>query len=931
MADDIVGVKIIADASGVAPGVDEAKSEIGGLSSFIAGMKEQFSAIGVAIKEAFGMGAGSVDTMKNALGGLQSKTDQETMSLREMIATIHEGAESVRSFQMRAKEFAEVYVAMFAVEQVGEFIAKMGEAAEVVAHLAQTFGMSVEQIQQLQGVATATGIPIDSLTRGMAILDKGLVNAKGSTSAQAEAFKALGVSIDDGRSQMEKMFVIADKFALMADGPKKVALAMEVFGKSGKDLIPVLNLGSAGMEELTGKLDEYGAASKTANGLSEEAVTRGLALAESVNETKLAHQGLANVLTDALAPVLKEVVDGVNSMVLAFVQSYESGGIVADVFTVISGTVSVLVEVLRALGSIFETLWSAIVQIVGDIAGAVVDAFGIKIPSAAKTADAQLNITKDAFVILKDVVIIVIDTIVGLIIGLIDQLRLFASIAKDALTLNWSAITADWKAGFDRIATDAENSAHRIAAAFNEAKAAIGAAMQGEALPGGETGVKTSKGGAGSFDPTLGAAHKPKKEKKPKAEKDTTVKDAEDELEAQKVKFAELQAAQGTYETFSLAQEEKFWEAQKNRADVSGKDKLELEKKWLSARAALHKEDQSNTLSAIKSGEAIQMDAAKNEIALAKLTLQEKLQIIDEEAKAGNITATKAAQEKGAVHAQFLALDRDLANKEYEIKRAALVDELQRGQMTLDQRKKVNQQIELLEQQHANLLVQINARADLEKQKDDAAVVDAQRKHFDQMFQGFSQNIAKMVTAQQGFAATLNGIWKSMLGNFEKMIQQMIEHWIVGLVVKEAVSKSANEKDVIRDAMAAARGAYKAMVGIPIIGPVLAPIAAGVAFAAVSAFSAQDGFDIPAGVNPVTQLHQREMVLPAQYADVIRGLAANGNGGGSSGESGGGDVHLHVHAMDGQSVRRFLMDNKHHVAESVKAAHRYGSFAGVKN
>ena len=37
--------------------------------------------------------------------------------------------------------------------------------------------------------------------------------------------------------------------------------------------------------------------------------------------------------------------------------------------------------------------------------------------------------------------------------------------------------------------------------------------------------------------------------------------------------------------------------------------------------------------------------------------------------------------------------------------------------------------------------------------------------------------------------------------------------------------------------------------------------------------SAAGGFDIPSGINPVTQLHEREMVLPAQYADVIRSMA----------------------------------------------------------
>lgn len=53
-----------------------------------------------------------------------------------------------------------------------------------------------------------------------------------------------------------------------------------------------------------------------------------------------------------------------------------------------------------------------------------------------------------------------------------------------------------------------------------------------------------------------------------------------------------------------------------------------------------------------------------------------------------------------------------------------------------------------------------------------------------------------------------------------------------------------------------------------------------VAGTAIAQASAEGGYDIPAGVNPVTQLHQKEMVLPAAQADVIRNLAGRSGGGG---------------------------------------------------
>ena len=46
-------------------------------------------------------------------------------------------------------------------------------------------------------------------------------------------------------------------------------------------------------------------------------------------------------------------------------------------------------------------------------------------------------------------------------------------------------------------------------------------------------------------------------------------------------------------------------------------------------------------------------------------------------------------------------------------------------------------------------------------------------------------------------------------------------------------------------------------------------------------------------------------MLPEKHADTIRDLGEPGGGR-------GGDIHLHVHAADGASVKRMLIDNKAH-------------------
>lgn len=188
-----------------------------------------------------------------------------------------------------------------------------------------------------------------------------------------------------------------------------------------------------------------------------------------------------------------------------------------------------------------------------------------------------------------------------------------------------------------------------------------------------------------------------------------------------------------------------------------------------------------------------------------------------------------------------------------------------------------------------------------------------QQKAIDQQSQSwlrFSNNIANTMT--QSFMGMMRGtktFSQSMVQMFDGMAEKVIGS-LVRIGVQQAVQaatgiaaqRTAQQQSVLIDAKKAASGAYSALVGIPYIGPFIAPVAAGVAFAAVEAFSAADGMDIPSGLNPRVQLHEKEMVLPQQHADVIRGLA-------NGGESGGGTHHhWNINAMDGHSVKNFLRD-----------------------
>jgi hypothetical protein len=120
----------------------------------------------------------------------------------------------------------------------------------------QKFGIPVEQLAGLKHAAELSGASFEQLGVGAGKLAKNLTEIAGGKTdgPAAKALAALGVSAKDSTGQLkgvdEVIIQVADKFAALEDGTAKTAIAMQLFGKSGAQLIPTLNLGSAELARL---------------------------------------------------------------------------------------------------------------------------------------------------------------------------------------------------------------------------------------------------------------------------------------------------------------------------------------------------------------------------------------------------------------------------------------------------------------------------------------------------------------------------------------------------------------------------------------------------------------------------------------------------------------------------------------------------------
>lgn len=278
--------------------------------------------------------------------------------------------------------------------------------------------------------------------------------------------------------------------------------------------------------------------------------------------------------------------------------------------------------------------------------------------------------------------------------------------------------------------------------------------------------------------------------------------------------------------------------------------------------------------------QAVEQDDVKTRRALRMIELEDARNALRARADAGDIT-----------RAQELQGEMELEQRRYEIEQDALAEREQLAREDVAAHNAVMNDIEIAQAEHLQRMAELERNSWRETTR-------GWQQMWGSVQQGFQQVLSSFLRGTMTLKDMFRGLAASIVGAFADMAAKNI----ATMLAQAAAGKTIRLSEIAGNARAAAAGAYKAVVGIPYVGPFLAPPAAAAAFAGVMAFaSASGGYDIPAGVNPLTQLHEREMVLPAQYADTIRGLASQGGA-----AAAGPTINVTIPAIDGQSTRAWL-------------------------
>lgn len=170
--------------------------------------------------------------------------DQTTAAFRSVQGNIGRMTNSLRSI-------AGPLAAAFSVAAVTSFSKEILNAADNLSKLSQKTGVSVEDLSAFQLSADLAGVSSESFSAAMVKLNRSIADATGGAKLQAETFRALGISQEEliSSSPAQILERIADSFANAEDGANKTQIAMNLLGRSGADLIPLLNGGSESLRQ----------------------------------------------------------------------------------------------------------------------------------------------------------------------------------------------------------------------------------------------------------------------------------------------------------------------------------------------------------------------------------------------------------------------------------------------------------------------------------------------------------------------------------------------------------------------------------------------------------------------------------------------------------------------------------------------------------
>jgi len=217
--------------------------------------------------------------------------------LKRAEAKLRAFGEGVRNLGLKLAGLGSAIVAPLIAST--KVFAKMGDD---LAKMSARTGFSVETLSELGFAAELSGASMEVLENGIRKMQRTIVDAASGMQGAKDALALLGLTVADldKLSPEEQFKLIADRLAAIEDPTIRAAAAMELFGRSGTQLLPMLEGGAAGIEQLQEQARKLGLTISTEDAKAAERFSDTLEIMWKVLKQNVF------VIGSALVPVLTQ-------------------------------------------------------------------------------------------------------------------------------------------------------------------------------------------------------------------------------------------------------------------------------------------------------------------------------------------------------------------------------------------------------------------------------------------------------------------------------------------------------------------------------------------------------------------------------------------------------------------------------------------------
>jgi len=246
---------------------------------------------------------------------------------------------------------------------------------EAILAASQTTGIATESWSRLRYAAEQSNVDVGALQSSIFRFNRMIGEAAQGNDTACRAFDNLGINIRDVNGNLKPTEIllgeVADKINAIPDPAIRGAMAMELMGRGGSQMLPLLAEGSAGIAQLGKEAEKLGLV------LDENAAKAADEFNDNVDKLKKSVLGMAIQLGQVLMPVLQQGVEWITSIVSSYRAWAEEHPVLNKALTLTASTIGIVVFAMGSLLSTVARLAPAIIALrgAGGISG-LASAFG---------------------------------------------------------------------------------------------------------------------------------------------------------------------------------------------------------------------------------------------------------------------------------------------------------------------------------------------------------------------------------------------------------------------------------------------------------------------------------------------------------------------------------------------------------------------------